>query len=43
MEKKSLVEEDLKRHKMLMEYEFYMPIKEDEVFEGIELEEQEEE
>jgi len=43
MEKKSLLEETLKRHKMLMEYEFYVPMAEDEVVEGIELEEQEEE
>jgi len=43
MEKKSLLEEALKRHKMLMEYEFYVPMAEDEVVEGIELEEQEEE
>ena len=41
MEKKSLLEESLKRHKMIMEYKFYVPMAEDEVIEGIELEEQE--
>ena len=43
MEKNSLLEESLMRHKMLMEYKFYVPMAEDEVHEGIELEEQEEE
>jgi len=43
MEKNSLLEEALKRHKMLMEYEFYVPMAEDTVVEDVELEEQEEE
>ena len=43
MEKNSLLEEALKRHKMITEYKFYVPMAEDEVHEGIGLEEQEEE